>query len=138
MSPLLHQLRQILHRYPRLVVLLLLSVLATGFFSLRALDEMRSLAPHDSRPLAPWMTPRYIVKNHDVPPELLRDVLGDQPMDLKHMPLHRIARRLDVPLSDLVVELEAAIEDWRRANTDDGAGTGKGTGTGTGNGQVRP
>jgi hypothetical protein len=118
-SPLLRQLRQILRRHPRAVSLLFISLLATGFFTLRALDEMRDLAPHDSHPLASWMTPRYIVKSHDVPPELLRGVFGDQPMELKRMPLHRIARHLDVPLPDLVAELEAAIVDWRRANTGD-------------------
>jgi hypothetical protein len=121
MSPVLRQLRQILRQHPRLVALLLISVLATGLFSLRALDEMRSMAPHNNHPLAPWMTPRYIVKNQDVPPALLRDILGDQPMDLKHMPLHRIARYLDVPLPDLLAELEAAIATWRGANA--GGGT---------------
>lgn len=68
------------------------------------------------QPLAGWMTPGYVARSWDVPPEVIAPALdlpppsarGDRPP-----PLAELARQRGVPVEDLIARLQSAIAAHR-------------------------
>jgi hypothetical protein len=66
------------------------------------------------RPLAGWMTPRYVAHSWRVPREVMQEALGELPPPGRGRPtLRRIAADQGVPLEDLVGRIEAAVVAYR-------------------------
>ncbi len=64
--------------------------------------------------IAPWMTPGYIAMSWHVPNEILRDVIPPpEEGEPKRASLKDIADRSDVPVDQLIAEIEQAIAAFR-------------------------
>ncbi len=61
------------------------------------------------RPLAGWMTPRYVAHSWRIPREVMEEALGELPPVRGRPTLRRIAETQGVPLEDLVHRIEAAV-----------------------------
>lgn len=61
----------------------------------------------EARPLAGWMTPRYILHHTDIPPNALAVALGLRLDDTASLTLDEIARRTGLPLATVIARLEA-------------------------------
>ena len=60
-----------------------------------------------NHPVEGWMTPGFLVRAHDLPPDALAQVLGAEPAALRGKPLAEIARDQNRPLPDLIAAIEA-------------------------------
>ena len=76
---------------------------------------------HRDEPIAGWMTPGYVSRSWEIPPEVVAEALGlTLPRDggARPPPLEVLAGERGVPLSDLVEGLEEAITAYRATPTD--------------------
>ena len=70
---------------------------------------------HREQAIEGWMTPGYVARSWDVPPEVIRAALPP-PSDLHpgtRPTLDRIAEDAGIPLPDLIAALTAAIDGAR-------------------------
>jgi hypothetical protein len=77
---------------------------------------------HLDQPIAGWMTPGYVARSWDVPPEVVAPALSLPPPgqgDRRPPPLQALARERGVPLNDLIAALEAVIAAHRQAGEAD-------------------
>ena len=81
------------------------------FFAMRlSVSLMGWHDPPPEQPVAGWMTPRYVTRSHDVPPEVLGAALGLERGGMgRRVTLAEIAEDRGVALSDLIADVEAAI-----------------------------
>jgi hypothetical protein len=103
-------------RAPILSALFALALLGTALFGLRAtVSTLRWADPaRQDQEIAGWMTPRYVARSWDVPPELVAAALGlQQDGTGRRATLQEIAEARGLPLAALVSALEAAIADHR-------------------------
>lgn len=63
--------------------------------------------PVQQRPVEGWMTPRFLVRAYDLPPDALAAALGLEPGSAPRLPLDQIARQTGVPLPVLLSRVEA-------------------------------
>ncbi len=96
-----------------LVLALVLVLMAAVFFGLGALRHSRAWDPAGPRAVEAWMTPRFVVRNWDLPREVMVDVLSLPREEVGRVPLREIARERDVTVEDLIAEIEAAIAAHR-------------------------
>jgi len=90
------------------LVLALLGVVAlTGFFGLRTVAGLSGWGADTDRPVEGWMTPRYLVRVYDLPPEELAEVLGLAPGTAPRTPLETLAKQRRIPLPELIAAVEA-------------------------------
>lgn len=94
-------------RRPWLAAAVLVAVLVAGLFLARTVALLAGWGPDPARPVEGWMTPRYLVRVYDLPPERVSDVLGIAPGSAPRQPLEDIARQRGIPLSDLIAAVEA-------------------------------
>lgn len=86
------------------------AVVAGGFavlFLIRAVLVLAGWGPDPSRPVEGWMTPRYLVRVYDLPPDRLAEILHVDPHSAPRDPLDRIAARQGIPLPALIAAIEA-------------------------------
>ena len=62
---------------------------------------------HRNQDLEPWMTPRYVVRVYDLPPEDVSRVLGLSPGTAPRLTLERIAETQGRPLAQVLADLDA-------------------------------
>ena len=94
-----------------LVAALVLAVAVAAVLGVRAVREAVYWADpaHRDQPLEGWMTPRYVARSWDLPPETVAEALGlDQDGTGRRNTLDDLARARGVPLSDLVQALDRA------------------------------
>ena len=68
---------------------------------------------HRDQPIAAWMTPRYVVMSHQVPPKVLREVLGERDHTRRRATLAEIAASRGQATEELIAQIEAAIAAHR-------------------------
>jgi hypothetical protein len=68
---------------------------------------------HREQPVAGWMTPGYVARSWDVPPEVIRAALPVLPEAGRRPTLAQIAEAEGIPLPDLIAGIEAAIAGAR-------------------------
>lgn len=97
---------------PIATLILALALLATAVFGVRSAIHWidRPTIAERQQPIEAWMTPRYVVRSWDVPRNVVLDVL-DVPLPLPDGPtsLSRIAELRDVPVEQVIAEVQAAI-----------------------------
>lgn len=113
-----HSFRTFLHSHKLVVAIFVGALMLTVLFSGRMLVDFVYFndPAHRDQTIEGWMTPRYVVMSHQVPPRVLRDVLdegerGDR--GDRHVTLERIAGQRGQPLDELIAEIEAAIAAHR-------------------------
>ncbi|WP_439154122.1 hypothetical protein [Yoonia sp.] len=99
-----------------LKALLVLAVIGMVFFALR-LTMATSVwhtpsGPQD--PIAGWMTPRYVAKSWDVPPEIVSQALAlEMDGSGRKVTLSELATEQDTDVATLIADLGAAIAAYR-------------------------
>lgn len=86
---------------------LAVALLLATLFLTRAVLLLSLWGPDPARPVEGWMTPRYLVRVYDIPPEALAPALGLEPGSAPREPLETIAERRGLPLADLISAVEA-------------------------------
>lgn len=97
------------HRVLLLLFCLLLG--ASGLFGFKTVRAALYWADpaHKEQPLAGWMTPRYVARSYDLPPEYLDEALFLDPQQApRRISLDEIATRNSVTLDDLQNRITAA------------------------------
>jgi hypothetical protein len=107
-----------LRRHPVLAVLFVVLVLAALGLGGRAAVMAVTwavTAPDPAAPLQGWMTPRYVVRLRDVPPEVMQRLL-DLPEGMGgRVTLERLAADRGVALDRFLSDLDAALAAEGRA-----------------------
>jgi len=88
----------------------LAAIAATFFFGYRA-GRTAHRVRSQNEPIRAWMTVPFVAHTHHVREETLFDALHMQPSPQDHRPIRDIARSEKRPASDLIADLEDAIED---------------------------
>ena len=102
--------RRIWKRNPVLSLAFVLAVAACLFFTGRATLFAVNLYFRSEKPVAGWMTPRYIALAYGLEGEELARILAPATRDDARVPLYSLADTADIPLADLIAELQAAID----------------------------
>lgn len=102
--------RRIWKRNPILSLAFVLAVAACLFFTGRATLFAVNLWFRSEKPVAGWMTPRYIALAYGLEGEELARILDTITRDDARKPLYRIADNADVPVETLIAEVQAAID----------------------------
>ena len=92
-----------------------LAILATAIFGLRAAWFAWELSARDTRPVAGWMTPRYISAVYDVEPDALAKVLGLPQGSDPRESIARLAAASGRSTPEVLDEIEVLIEESRDA-----------------------
>lgn len=93
-----------------------LAVAVFGYFAVQTTSSMIYwMDPvHQDRPLAGWMTPRYVAQSYELPPDLLGPALflvkGETP---KRQSLSTIAANNDMTMGALQDRIDTATAAWR-------------------------
>lgn len=104
-------------RAPGLAIALVAALLIAAVFATRLTHAALTwdVAPDDGA-IAGWMTPRYVVRSWDVPPELVADALDlDRDGIGRRVTLKALAEDRGVPPDTLIDALRAAIDAHRAA-----------------------
>lgn len=94
-------------------------VCLAGFFGVKSTMQLVywSDPQHQDQDLAGWMTPRYVARSYDVPPEVVIaafDLATDAPP--RRVSLETLAAQEGVTLDVLQARLDTAIAAWRATN----------------------
>lgn len=113
-----------LFRRHRLATALLAVVLLVGvWLGVRLASDMLYFADpaHREQTLAGWMTPRYVAKSWDLPPDIVAEVL-DLPRDHRRITIDELAARTGTTIAQLQARIAAAKADFeaRRPSPADG------------------
>lgn len=88
----------------------LASIAATFFFGYRAGHNAHRVR-WQNEPIRAWMTVPFVAHTHHVREETLFDAIHVRPSPQDHRPIRDIARFEKRPSSDLIGDLEEAIEN---------------------------
>lgn len=104
-----------------LYALLTMALVGMVFFALRlsmAASVWQIPAAHDD-PLAGWMTPRYIVRSWDIPPEILAHALGLDPDGSgRRVTLSELAIEQGTDLDRLIADIDTTIAAYKAQQND--------------------
>lgn len=64
----------------------------------------------ESQPVRGWMSVPFIAHTHHVPADVLYHAIGEQPRPKDHRPLFRIAREQKRKATDLINEVNTALQ----------------------------
>ncbi|MEN9409179.1 MAG: hypothetical protein RL216_1153 [Pseudomonadota bacterium] len=102
--------RRIWSRNPILSLAFVLAVAACLFFTGRATLFAVNLYFRSEKPVAGWMTPRYIALAYGLDGADLARILHSTRRDDAREPLYRIAETADLPVADLIADVQAAVD----------------------------
>jgi hypothetical protein len=102
--------RRIWQRNPLLSAAFLLAVASCLFFTWRAVDMALILTNRAEKPVAGWMTPRYIANSYGLDRDDLAALLDTADGDDARQPLYALAREQDVPVIDMIRAVQALID----------------------------
>ncbi|PLL13480.1 hypothetical protein C0V75_08910 [Tabrizicola sp. TH137] len=102
--------RRIWQRNPILTLAFLLALAACFFFTGRAMNMALILANRADKPVAGWMTPRYIARSYGLEREDLAAVLATADRDDARQPLYSLAQEQGLPVADLIAEVQALVD----------------------------
>lgn len=101
--------KRLWQRHPVLVSCFALALVLSLSFGVRAVMVAARFQGAVDRPVAGWMTPRYIVTTYNLPNEVVAKILDLPPHTNPRLPLETIARSQGRDLRDLTDALDAAI-----------------------------
>lgn len=90
-----------------------LAILATAIFGLRAIWYAWELAERAEKPVAGWMTPRYILAVYDLDPQALAAILNIGPEDDLPLSVARIAAASGRSAESVLRDITALIDATR-------------------------
>lgn len=101
--------RRIWRKNPVLTLAFLLALGACLFFAFRAVNMAVVLVNRAEKPVAGWMTPRYIARSYGIAREDLARILATTDREDARQPLYSLAREQDVPVADLIAAIQALV-----------------------------
>lgn len=107
----LHRIKDLWAHNHTAVVAFVLVVGLTGIFGVRAVTQYIywSDPAKQNQDLAGWMTPRYVARSYDVPPEVVKDAWDlDPDGPLKRASLEKIAEELGLTLEQMQAQVAQA------------------------------
>ncbi|MAM60110.1 hypothetical protein [Maritimibacter sp. UBA3975] len=107
--------RAAVKRHPILFAGFVLALVAVVLFTARTVhDAIRwdDYFGHEPE-IAGWMTPRYIVRTWNVPPEILAEVLDIEPGEAPRKTISELAVERGETPPELADRIETVIEAWR-------------------------
>lgn len=102
--------RRIWSSNPILSLAFVLALAACLFFTGRAALFATNLYFRAEKPVAGWMTPRYIALAYGVEDADLAALLASRSPEDQRKPLYRIAQRDDLALVALIAEVQALVD----------------------------
>ncbi len=102
--------RRIWRKNPILTLAFLLALGASAFFAGRAVNMTIVLANRADKPVAGWMTPRYIARSYGLEREDLGTILAIRDGDDARQPLYSLAQEQSVPVADLIAAIQALVD----------------------------
>ncbi len=101
-------------RHPVLFPLFLVALLAVVWFGIKATQDLMAAKTRFSADpeIAGWMTPGYIARTWNIPPEVLLDTLSLTEQPRKRMTISEIALDKGLTPPDYAAEVEAALDAW--------------------------
>lgn len=102
--------RRFWKRSPALTLAFLLAIAACLFFTGRTALYSANLYWRSERPVAGWMTPRYIALAYGVDRDTLATLLSTDDRDDLRQPLYAIARDNGVPVTAVIGSVQALID----------------------------
>lgn len=107
--------RRLWARHRGLTLAFLVAAVLTAFFLMRFIGAAIYWADpaHQDRPIAGWMPVRYVARSWEVPPEILGDALGLDPVPGPRRTIAEIAAQRGRSVQELAAELREAIAAYR-------------------------
>jgi hypothetical protein len=96
-----------------LSVLFGLALIVTLVFGVRALMFFWTLSERAGRPVAVWMTPRYIIWTYGIKADTLARILRLPDDDIPHAAVGLIAQEQGRPVHEVMDEIAAAVQAAR-------------------------
>ena len=102
-------LRFLWRRHRIAALLLAAALIAASFFGARLVREAVYFAnpAHQRQALEPWMSPRYVARSWDLPPEVIIELMQLRP-DAGRSTVAQVAADLGLTLSELEARVAAA------------------------------
>ncbi len=102
------------HNRPALIAFVVVAIVTVGFGVRLVLFGMYWSDPaHQDQTPQGWMTPRYIARSWDVPPEVVTDALDLQMPPARRMTLEEIATDRSMPMPVLADQIMDAMDTYR-------------------------
>ena len=105
--------RKLGSRQRLLLLLFLAALIITGLFGVRTVRRAIYWRYHRDEPIRSWMSVRYVARSYRVPPHILYQAIGVEPVPHDRRPLREIAREQNRSVETIISELEAAIRGFR-------------------------
>ena len=102
--------RRFWKRSPALTLAFLAAIAACLFFTGRTVLYATNLYWRSEKPVAGWMTPRYIALAYGVDRDTLAALLSTDDRDDLRQPLYAIARENGTPVADTITAVQALID----------------------------
>ena len=102
--------RRIWQRNPFLSLAFLAAVAGCLFFTFRAVDMALILSNRAEKPVAGWMTPRYIANSYGIDRDDLATILAIADRDDARHPLYALAQEQGIPASEMIRAVQALID----------------------------
>lgn len=95
------------------------ALLLTVFFGVKSVSQFIywNDPQHQDQALAGWMTPRYVARSYDVPPEVVQGAFAlDAGAPPRRISLETLAAERGVTTQALQLRLDRAVAAWRAEN----------------------
>lgn len=102
--------RRIWQRNPLLSLAFAAAVAGCLFFAFRAVDMALILSNRAEKPVAGWMTPRYIASSYGIDRDELAALLATTDRDDSRQPLYALAQEQGIPASEMIRAVQAMID----------------------------
>jgi len=102
--------RRIWQRNPILSLAFLGALTACLFFAWRTVDMALILSNRAEKPVAGWMTPRFIARSYGLDRDDLARILATHDRDDTSQPLYSLAQEHGVPVTDLITAVQAFVD----------------------------
>lgn len=92
----------------------------TGFFGARAVTQYVywSDPARQNQTLAEWMTPRYVARSYNIPPEVVKAAWGlDPDGPMRRASLETIAAEIGLTLDEMEQRIMVASASWQQGQT---------------------
>lgn len=94
----------------------MLAICLAGFFGIRSVSQFIywSDPARQDQSLAGWMTPRYVGRSYDIPPEIVIEALGLPPQGPpRRVSLETLSEENGISLNDMQAQIDAVVARWR-------------------------
>ena len=111
-----HRLKDLWIHNRYLLIAFVVAICLSGFFSARAFSQFIYWADpaRQDQTLAGWMTPRYVGKSYDSPPEVILEAFDlQQDGNPRRISLDKLSEEKGISLNDMQSQLDVTVARWR-------------------------